>query len=312
LAVDLAQKLRLTAAALGCNALKDLAREFRRTNPSTPFDVEPAYKWLQGRSAPRSAQVYADWSALLDLGQTPEWVQRCTVDAFADAVCRRHGLERQSLLLRAARFGRAAAGGTENGDSYLAGVYACYSMAWSPYYAGRLIRGCMSLAPGSRRLVAEYSENLPTGPFRAHGNVVVGRRSIHMAISQQAGEEPLQFSLMLPGRPASLILGILSGITLLAPEPLPSTSRIALVRVPAGNDEVNTSNRYLEADCSLARDLAALGLGLPDPATVDRLLGAFLSGGGQGGWDQVPSALASELMTTFDRYWFERTAEPAS
>ena len=39
MSLELAQKLRLTAAALGCVALKELAREFRRVNPtaSTPY-----------------------------------------------------------------------------------------------------------------------------------------------------------------------------------------------------------------------------------------------------------------------------------
>jgi hypothetical protein len=310
MALEVAQKLRLTAAALGCSALKDLAREFRRTNPATAFDVEPAYKWLQGRSTPRSAQVYADWATLLDLGQSAEWLQSCTVEALADAICARHGLDRGGLLLGAARFGRHPASGTDTGDGYLVGVYACYSMAWSPYYAGQLVRGGLVLAmlPAGRRLVAEYTENLPTGPLRARGPVGLGRRSMHLTLVEQGDSEPLHFSLMRPARPASIILGLMSGITVLAPEPLPSVSRIALVRVPAAAEALERSNRYLEPEGTLAADLAALGLCVPNHA-IDAALRSFLTATGQGGWDQMPSTVAAELIAHFDRLWFGQAAD---
>src|SRR5690349_2437186 len=122
--VELAQKLRLTAAVLGCGALKDLAREFRRVNAATAFDIEPAYKWLQGRSAPRSPQVYADWAALLDLGHPADWLRRCTVEMLAEAICARHSIDRASLSLAASRFGRGSIG-NDGTESYLCGTYAC-------------------------------------------------------------------------------------------------------------------------------------------------------------------------------------------
>jgi hypothetical protein len=312
MALDLAQKLRLTAAALGCSALKDLAREFRRANPATSFDVEPAYKWLQGRSSPRSAQIYTDWVGLLDIAHPAEWLQRCSVEALAEAICDRHGLDRESLMLSAARFGRTPSpGGQEAADTYLTGVYACYSMAWSPYYAGRLIRGTLvvSTIPPGRRIVADYSENLPTGPYRARGSVVLGRRSLHLSLAEHNGGEPLHFSLMRPARPASLLLGILSGVTLLAPEPLPSVSRVAMVRVTEPVEVVERSNRYLEPTTTLTDDLRPLGLRPGDPAAMDGLLGGFLTMPGKGGWDQVPGNVAAELIAMFDQLWFEQRAD---
>ena len=90
-------------------------------------------------------------------------------------------------------------------------------MAWSPYYVGRLIRGTLAVTtlPGGRRLVADYSENLPTGPYRARGAVLLGRRSLHLSLAEHNGGEPLHFSLMRPARPASVLLAFLSGMAIL-------------------------------------------------------------------------------------------------
>src|SRR4030095_10089810 len=62
LAREIDRKLRLTAAFLGAATRKDLARAFHRVNAATPFDVERAHKWLQGRATPREPQVYEDWA----------------------------------------------------------------------------------------------------------------------------------------------------------------------------------------------------------------------------------------------------------
>jgi hypothetical protein len=60
LARDIDRKLRLTAALLGAATRKDLAAAFRKISPATPFDVNRAHKWMQGRAQPRELQLYAD------------------------------------------------------------------------------------------------------------------------------------------------------------------------------------------------------------------------------------------------------------
>jgi hypothetical protein len=55
---SIAEKLRLTAAALDCAGQKELCAAFRRVNPNTTFALDRSYKWMQGRSLPRSARLY--------------------------------------------------------------------------------------------------------------------------------------------------------------------------------------------------------------------------------------------------------------
>jgi len=98
---DLAAKLRITAALLGCAAQKDLCARFHEVNPGTTFDLDRSYKWMQGRAQPRSARVYEDWATLLGTS-TPIWhLQSCTIDEFLDLVCDRHNVSRDALAARA-------------------------------------------------------------------------------------------------------------------------------------------------------------------------------------------------------------------
>jgi len=79
---------------------KDLAAAFRRVNPATPFDVDRAYKWLQGRAQPREQQIYEDWSKVLGLDRPGQWIADCDAEAFLDEICVRHGRDREDLLHR--------------------------------------------------------------------------------------------------------------------------------------------------------------------------------------------------------------------
>ena len=174
---DLPEKLRVTAAFLGCANQKDLCAAFRRMNPKSDFDLERSYKWMQGRAAPRSARVYQDWAALVGTqDRPPSWLASCALGEFVDALCAGRAAERDALLRRAGLNGAgtgvgAAAGGAAAGpDGYLCGAYACYSHAQSPYYRGRIIRGTLVIQPAARRadgLVATYSQALATGRHRA-------------------------------------------------------------------------------------------------------------------------------------------------
>ena len=97
MARDIDRKLRATAAALGLITRKDLAAAFRRVNAATPFDIERAHKWLQGRSSPRDARLYQDWVLVLDVDQSAEWIANCEFDAFLEVVARRYDVDREAL-----------------------------------------------------------------------------------------------------------------------------------------------------------------------------------------------------------------------
>jgi hypothetical protein len=302
---DFDRKLRLTAAALGCGSCKELAARFRLVNPRTPFDLERAYKWLQGRALPRQQQVYADWAALLDLGRPLDWLMACDVEGFLGALCERVDLPRELLLRRAEAFGggtMTSAGARVGGDGYLCGVYAGYSHAWSPYYAGRLIRGTLHLElPQSRaRLMASYTETLPTGQVRVDGPALAAGRSLHIHLREPGSEVPLFMSLYRPAPPASVLAGFLVGATFVGPDPRPSVSRIVLVRMPAPAVVVQQGERYLEPGEALAADLVAAGLAVSTPVEVDARLSTFLQGPGGSGFDQVLAEQYAEIATMFD------------
>ena len=146
---DFGAKLRITAAALGCASQKDLCARFHGVNPGTIFELDRSYKWMQGRALPRSVRLYEDWAALLGTGRPVAWLQSCTVDEFLELLCGHFAVSREALVARA---GPGAAPGPEAAEPeprdalpghHLAGVYACYSHAWSPYFEGKIIRSTL-------------------------------------------------------------------------------------------------------------------------------------------------------------------------
>jgi hypothetical protein len=143
-AQDIDRKLRVTAAFLGAVTAKDLAAAFRRANPVTSFDVERAHKWIQGRARPRESRLYEDWAKVVDLDRPGAWIADCI---------------------------STTSGQRQERNPSLAGTYACYSHAWSPYFRGQIIRGEFSIAQqqGSQRLLARYSERLPTSRLHLEG-----------------------------------------------------------------------------------------------------------------------------------------------
>jgi hypothetical protein len=307
---EIDRKLRLTAAALGTVTRKDLAAAFRRVNPATPFDVDRADKWLQGRARPREAQVYEDWAKLLDLGRSGQWIAECDEEAFLDALCSRHQHDRDVLQRRA----KLSSGTADRAESDLAvvGTYVSYSYSWSPYFRGRMLRGELSIAAGQTpgRLIATYSQLLPRGRFRAEGSLVVGNRSMHMELCEPGGDA-LLFCLFLPSLPMSILAGLVSGTTTIGPEPQPSVARIAMVRLPGPSPRLRETDAYLSPHASVVEDLAALGLHLADSAEMDRHLVAFLSRG-DSGIDQLSAPSYRALVELFDQNWLASTTNLAS
>jgi hypothetical protein len=313
--VEIDRKLCLTAALLGAASRKELAAAFRRVNPATPFDLERAHKWLQGRALPRDRRVYEDWARLVDVGEGAEWVATCGAEDFLERLCQHHGLARETLLGRAARFaGAAAAGrGPANGRApELAGTYLCYSHAWSHYFRGRLIRGALTIAagPGPQRLLATYREALPTGQVEAQGAAMLSERALWLDLREPRGGIQVALWLFPPTPPASVLGGFMTGTTFIGPEPRPSVSRIVMIRLPVGEPRPERRDgAYLPPGASLAADIAAAGVQVAAPETVDEALAAFLSGGAGGGLDQISWSAYRALVELFDRWWLDGTEE---
>jgi hypothetical protein len=302
---DFAIKLRLTAAALGCNGRKDLCARFRAVNPATHFDLERSHKWLQGRASPRSAQVYDDWARVLGTQRSGAWLAACSVNAFLAEICTLYQADAETLLKRAEGNGGESVSASARGgvpEAYLRGTYACYSLAWSPYYRGQLIRGTLAIDSGRRgaALAATYTESLLGGSVHFRGEVIFAGRTLHIVSRSETGA-PLFLTLFLAGPPASVMCGVMSGATIVGPEALPSTTRIVVVRCGQGAD-IGASNRYVEAaPGAIAADLLAVGLHLVDPEEVDELISGFLLGSTTGGLDQVPAIEQVRLASALDR-----------
>jgi hypothetical protein len=316
---EFATKLRITAAALGCPGRKDLCARFRAVNPATHFDLERSHKWMQGRSLPRSAQIYDDWAKVLGTKRPGAWLASCTVASFLEEVSALYDAEAASLLARAGQDHRddhADAARPAAHGQYLCGAYACYSLAWSPYHRGQLMRGTLLVDTGRRNTLSVSYSEAPLGaaegsfggPTRWSGSFTPqGGRTVNVSLNDPAGASPLFMSLYRPGPPASVLCGMLSGSAEMGTEPRPSACRLAVVRVPG---EPASTNRYMNpAHGALAADLRTLGLCLPEAEDLDEVLHNFLLGS-TGGPDQVAAAEQARLAAMLDRAWLETSRVP--
>jgi hypothetical protein len=308
LARDINRKLCLTAAALGAVSRKDLAAAFRRVNPGTSFDLDRAHKWLQGRAQPRDARLYDDWAKLLPLGRPGVWIAASSVEEFIEALIEYGPLERTALLRQADRFHGVAEG---QGPCFV-GRYVAYSHAWAPYFRGQLIRGEVTIeAERARgRPLARYVEYLPTATVRLEGPVSHQERALYLDL-RGPDSTPLQLCLFAPVAPASLLGGVMSGLTLLSSEVQISSTRIVLARLPEVAPGLGAGDHYLPADTSLAGDLIRLGLPVAERDAVDVGLKDFLGTGPGGGIDQIRLSEFRTLVELFDGQWFAATGRQA-
>lgn len=286
---DFDAKLRMTALVTGCSSRKHLVGLFHAANPETQCTLERLHKWLQGRALPRSATICDDLAVVLGCERGGAWVAACSLEDFASELERLFGRPAEELLAAQPFAGRgtrtaapaAAAMPQVSGSRYLCGRYSCYSLAWSPYATGKLLRAELSIEPGRGRvLAATYVERIFDKTVRMAGTVSKTDRTLHLHLLEQGGELPLFLSFFLPRPPAGVFCGIMSGATFLGQDPEPSACRIVAVRVPpvAASEQ---GEGYLDPEPErLANDLMEQGLELPAPGRVGSLLCEFLTGGG--------------------------------
>lgn len=316
--------MRLTAVLLGLPARKDMAAAFRRVNPNTSFDVARADKWLHGRAKPRDPKVYEDWAKLLDLDRGGPWLAECAFEELLAESAAHHGRDPAELLERLE--GQGGRGPTVEAPGLsLAGTYATYSHAWSPYFRGRLIRAEMAIGAAARtgarsaprqteHPTVSYTEILPTGPLRLDGTIAADKRALRIEVCDETQiSQYLNFSLFPPSPPVSVLAGLMFGTTLIGPDAQPSTTRVVMVRLPADSARLRSAEAYLPEGGTIADDLASLGLPVDTSAPLERALRAFMEGGSGGGFDQVPATSYRDLLEQFDRLWLTRgTAGQAS
>jgi hypothetical protein len=287
--------------------VKELAARFRAVNPKTHFQAERAQKWFQGRALPRSLELYDDWAKVLGISKSGAWLEAAKLDEFAAELSSVCNLTANVLLGRAEA--HASIGLTSRPDpgsalSYISGTYACYSAAWCTYYRGRLIRGAMQLnwrSGASGSFAAEYTEALLGRVVHYRGELFAVGRALHLDLRRVDDRLPLFGSFVLPGPPASLLCGIVSGSTAVGPDPQPSAARMLMVRVAVRPD---ASNRYLDSGDTVSGDLATLGIDIAD--VEEGALREFLQPSGVPGVQQVSVAGHVRLTTPFDELYLSR------
>lgn len=282
MAVAFAAKLRMAATAIGCNSRKEFCARFRGVNPATQCDLDRLNKWVQGRSLPRAASVYADLAAVIGTAKPGRWIAECSLEEFAAELTTLTGVDAAALSVpdNLSRRGHPLAAGLFGGVATLAGAFAAYSPAWSPHFRGRLLRGALRLvASRSGALIATYSESLVGRAVRLTAEAWIGGRSMHFLLREPEGELPLFITLQVPGPPASVLCGVMSGMAFVAHEPLPSACRIVFIRVP-DSPRLDATNRYFDPDPgAIAADLADLGLKVPEADRLDAFTRGFIGTG---------------------------------
>lgn len=280
MAVAFAEKLRMAAVALGCNARKEFCARFRSVNSATQCDLDRLNKWMQGRSLPRASSVYTDLAAVIGTTNTGRWIADCTVEEFAAELAACTGVDITALAVpdSAARRGNSQAAGLFGGLGTLCGAFAVYSPAWSPHFRGSVIRGTLRLSLGTHAaLVATYTESLLGRDVSLAAEAWINGRSMHFVLREPDGDLPLFISVQTPGPPASVFCGVMSGMTFVAHEPMASACRIVFIRVP-DTPMLRRTNRYFDPIPGvISADLAELGLDIPEADRLDGLVREFLS-----------------------------------
>jgi hypothetical protein len=277
---QLAMKLQLTAAALGCTTGKELCGRFAAVNPATAFTVENAYKWMRGKARPRLSSVYEDWAAVLGLGLSPQFLATASFEALAEALRPHFFLSEETIagIAQANEEPEAAAGGTSwRSEHILVGRYLAISPAWASTRRGSLIAGPVEIAarPGGA-LAVTYREHLFGQTVEMSGRLAVDGRTAQTTLTCSSTGRLFYFALIVPAPPGSLVGGLFCGNALHDPDARPTACRIVFVRDRAlGPEALEARARYIEADAAtLAGELAALGY--PGSAAAAEELFAFL------------------------------------
>jgi hypothetical protein len=284
---DVDAKLRLVARLLGCRTRKELCSRFRDADPATAFRPDRVAKWLQGAAAPREGRAYAEVARLLGLDRSATWVAECSLAEFEDVACR-GGAPEPAPPVTAAPAGD---------NSHLCGTYHCFSPAWSPYHAGRLIRGRLTLSAQPGGLQADYLELIGGKPALFRGWAALTSNGLQMLMREGQAGIGLVLTTYLPAHPASVLCGMLSGATVLGPELGPAAGRFVALRVPDPAAEPPAG--YVEPQPRhILADLRALGLPAM-PELGEEVIG-FLLGGVRGPADRVTWAELERLTRLAD------------
>jgi hypothetical protein len=276
-AVDVAEKLDLTAIALGCLTRKELCAAFFRVNPTTVLTLQNCHNWIAGRSVPRSFSFYEDWAQVLGLDEGPHFVMTTTLATFTERLATKIGLPEvllaalnKSPLAEAEPRVEPADAPTPSWrtNALLHGSFLVLSLAWAPTARGRLLGGALLLgAGGDGELRADYLETVLGQMVRFMGRGMKHERTAHLTLKCMANGGTFFMALQTPILPGNLGAGVFAGNTVHDFDSAPSACPALLVRNHALTQEgLESRTDYLDAGVEgLAGLLEDLGYGR-DPA----------------------------------------------
>lgn len=275
-AIDVAEKLDLTALALGCLTRKELCIAFYRINPKTVMTLQNCHNWISGRSTPRNFSVYEDWAQVLGLDEGPHFVMSSTLAAFTRRLSTKMDLP-EALLPPYPRLQDVAPGSAEakprvtapdaadlgwRTNALLQGSYLMLSLAFAPRARGRILGGALLLeARGEGELQATYVETILEQRVPFEG---VGKFNGHVAqltLTCTANSNMFFLALHMPILPGNLGAGVFAGNTIYDVDSTPSACPALLIRNHALTQaelEGRTNYLYVDAE-ALAGELAVLG-----------------------------------------------------
>jgi hypothetical protein len=136
-----------------------------------------------------------------------------------------------------------------------------HTQAWSPHYAGKIIRSALRIEPDKgRNPRASYSQNIG-GPYVLVGQAVISTWTLHIQVREPMSGLPLFMTMIVPGSPASAMCGVVSGAPIHSQYPLPSASPIVAVRVPDTPKLDATNGVFNLRPHIFSDDMRDLGLG---------------------------------------------------
>lgn len=273
--IDVAEKLDLTAIALGCLTRKELCSAFFQINPSTTLTLQNCYNWLGGRSTPRSFSFYEDWARVLDLDEGPHFIMTSTLDAFTERVAAKRDLPDALLASLDDRLHRpanaeprqASADGRDPAwlaNALLKGSYLALSLAWAPTARGRLLRGALLLGTkDDGELRAQYLETILGEKVRFEGRGQEHGHTAQLTLTCQANAATFFMAFHLPILPGNLGAGIFAGNTVYDSNSTPAACPILFIRNHTlTSEEMEAGTDYLDASAeALAQLLEDLGYG---------------------------------------------------
>ena len=318
---DFDLKLKVTILALGFTTQKELHRHFLEIAPGLGLEQDNLYKWIQGRSMPRSSKVYEHWAAMIRLDRPLARLKSCSIDEFVDDMAEPYGLDRAVVASVLGRRPTQSVAGPASPDApaearrnQLCGTFGLYSRAFSPIFRGKIMRGALiisatdPLAP----LDVSYVETTPFTVLTHHGRLAWNHRLIALDLHDEQNDSHLHLTLHGPGNPASVLAGLMIGPSFHDATPQPTGTRALAIRVPTLDLEALGGRDCVFdlAEHSISEELAHTGLTIGASAELDRLIAAFFDGGGRGGFDQISVDESARLNFALDRQLARAAARP--